>query len=610
MGLLGRGRPVLSGYAVFACAILLALAAAPARAERRVALVIGNSAYEEGALKNPVNDARAIRARLGQLGFAQGDIVYRENLKVREIGPTLREFKARLSADSVALIFYAGHGLQVNGENYLPAVDARIEGEEDVSQYSLKLSQLMTVLAVSQSRMNLVFLDACRNNPYKRAFRDASRGLARARDETPSGTLISYATRANDVAADGKGDNGVFTRALLAHMGEPGQPIEQMLKKVVRSVKAETNGKQEPWQEGSYEGDFYFVPAGATPPGQLAGPRAAPAAAAFSLDDLNRQNTAQAASQANWVKWQAGMNKAYAEVASFSGAAALQTAAWERFLGAYAQDNPFSGEDDAMRGRGRTKLLEAQKRMAAPTAANKSFKDCDDCPEMVVIPPGSFMLGSPATEKERDGNEGPQRRVTIGAAFAVGKYTVTFDQWEACTGVGSCRAHRPNDRGWGRANRPVINVDWADAQLYVAWLSHKTGKQYRLLSEAEWEYAARAGTSTARYWGPEPGKGKANCKDCASQWGGNQTAPVGSFAPNGFGLYDMLGNVWQMTEDCWNGSHAGAPANGSVRRKGECGEHAARGGSWTSDAASLRSARRGLSEPGHRTGFRVARALP
>ncbi|MES3022146.1 MAG: SUMF1/EgtB/PvdO family nonheme iron enzyme [Pseudomonadota bacterium] len=515
MTLYKTARAHLVRHAIVACAILCALVAQPARAERRVALIIGNSAYDQGALKNPVNDARDMRARLQQLGFAAGDIVYRENLKAREIGATLREFRGKLGAGDVALVFYAGHGVQFKGENFLTTVDAQIEGVDDLPSNSLSLSALMDVLAESNSRVKLVFLDACRNNPYKSFSRSGSRGLARAGPETPAGTLIAYATRANDVAADGNGNNGVFTRALLAHMGVPGQPIEQMFKKVIRSVRDETDGKQAPWQEGALEGDFYFVPAAAAP-------------------------------------------------------------------------------------------------SAAPLARGTVFADCAACPEMVVVPAGSVMIGSPESEAGRSPSES-QHLVTIAKQFAVGKYTVTFEQWDACLADGGCGAHRPADEGWGRARRPVVNVSWNDAQLYVKWLSAKTGQRYRLLYGAEWEYAARAGTTTARHWGAEIGKGMANCVGCGSQWEGTQTAPVGSFAPNQFGLYDMLGNVWQLTEDCYD-ERDGATIDGSVPRGGECGEdRLVRGGEWGQPAQHARAAGRIAAIASWRIrsiGFRVARALP
>ncbi|MEY4680681.1 MAG: hypothetical protein RLZZ276_2330, partial [Pseudomonadota bacterium] len=184
-----------------------------------------------------------------------------------------------------------------------------------------------------------------------------------------------------------------------------------------------------------------------------------------------------------------------------------------------------------------------------------------------------------------------------------------FAEWDACVAQGGC-SHRPDDRGWGRGRQPVMNVNWDDAQQYVAWLSRKTGKAYRLLSEAEWEYAAQAGIG--REAKVTPGAGEANCDGCGSRWDGKQTAPVGSFAANAFGLHDMLGNVWEWTADCWNDSHAGAPADGSARQGGDCSRRVLRGGSWNYGPELTRSADRGWGTSGLRSGyvgFRVARTL-
>ncbi|MGZ3236539.1 MAG: caspase family protein [Burkholderiaceae bacterium] len=223
--------------------------------EDRIALVIGNSAYQSSPLKNPINDSRAMSIKLRTLGF---DVIERENLTQKQVGSVLREFKSKLKPGAVALFFYAGHGLQVRGVNYLPTVDAEIASEEDVPLQSINLNQILELLDESKTRMNLIFLDACRNNPYVRTFRSLTNGLSSV--SAPSGTIISFATRPGSVAADGGGNHSFYTEKLLANMDKP-MPIEQVLKNVVSGVKAASNGQQEPWMEGSIEGDFYFVSA-------------------------------------------------------------------------------------------------------------------------------------------------------------------------------------------------------------------------------------------------------------------------------------------------------------------------------------------------------------
>src|SRR6185436_13912074 len=166
-------------------------------------------------------------------------------------------------------------------------------------------------------------------------------------------------------------------------------------------------------------------------------------------------------------------------------------------------------------------------------------------------------------EKGRSKNEGPQHKVTFSRPFAVSKFAVTYEEWDACLAMGGCRA-RPGDEPWGRGTQPVINVTWDDARQYVGWLSAITGKHYRLLSEAEREYSARAGSTTAYPWGDDIGQGKANCDGCGGQWDKKQTAPVGSFSPNAFGLYDMHGNIWEWAEDCYVENYDGAPTDGSA----------------------------------------------
>jgi formylglycine-generating enzyme required for sulfatase activity len=244
----------------------------------------------------------------------------------------------------------------------------------------------------------------------------------------------------------------------------------------------------------------------------------------------------------------------------------------------------------------------------------EEMRDCAECPAMVLVPAGEFTMGSPPDEPDRFNDEGPQRAVKIAAPFWVGKYEVTFGEWDACVAAGGCRT-KPND--WGRDNRPVVNLSWNDAKEYVGWLSQKTGKTYRLLSEAEWEYAARAGTKTP-FSLPAPGgsddiagKGLANCNGCGRA--SRKTAPAGSFKANEFGLYDTAGNVWEWVEDCWHDSYDGAPPHGSAWVNYDCSMRVLRSGAWNVEPRYLRSAQRfgaagGGGGGGSRDiGFRVAR---
>ena len=246
-----------------------------------------------------------------------------------------------------------------------------------------------------------------------------------------------------------------------------------------------------------------------------------------------------------------------------------------------------------------------------------TFRDCGECPEMVVVPSGSFMMGSPESEEGRGDDEGPVRRVTIGYRLAVGMFEVTFREWDACVSDGGCVGYRPDDE-WGRYEHPVIEVSWKNAKGYVEWLRRKTGKRYRLLSEAEWEYVARAGTTTPFHTGRTISTEQANYDGNHTYGSGREgahrerTTPVGSFEPNGFGVYDVHGNVWEWVEDCWSISYRRAPTDGSAWLREDCDRRVLRGGSWDKRPEELRSANRIWDRPRSRhdlVGFRVARTL-
>jgi formylglycine-generating enzyme required for sulfatase activity len=204
-------------------------------------------------------------------------------------------------------------------------------------------------------------------------------------------------------------------------------------------------------------------------------------------------------------------------------------------------------------------------------ASEKNAKACADCPEMVPIP---------------------------GSKFAIGKYSITFKEWDACVADGGCGGYQPPDNGWGRGNRPVINVSWNDAQAFLQWLSKKSGAIYRLPTEGEWALAARAATTTDYYWGNDVGRNHANCDGCGSEWDNRKTSPVGSFQPNAFGLYDIVGNVWQWTDTCW---------------KGNCAKRMLCGGSWNHRPQDMRADMCNWFDTSKRMrylGFRVAMTLP
>jgi formylglycine-generating enzyme required for sulfatase activity len=264
------------------------------------------------------------------------------------------------------------------------------------------------------------------------------------------------------------------------------------------------------------------------------------------------------------------------------------------------------------------------------------FQECTDCPIMVVVPAGTFQMGAQVDEAQQVDpshyaenlkdhpdayrDELPVHEVTFAHSFAVAKFDVTFDEWDTCYRLGGCKKY-PTDENFGRGTRPVINVEWKDANEYVVWLSKRTGKTYRLLSEAEWEYSARAGSVTAFYWGNEVNPGMAVCDGCGSELDNKKTAPVKSFPSNAFKLFDMVGNVWQWVQDCYTSDYQGAPTDGSPVKVANCPQHdhhVLRGGSWYSYPMNSRSAMRAIGpQPPNplantldkTVGFRVARTL-
>lgn len=739
--------------------------------EHRVALVIGNSNYRNSPLKNPVNDARAMRDKLKRMGF---DVVMREDIKVREIGGALREFRSKLRAGSIALFFYAGHGLQIRGENYLPAVDAEISSEEDVPQQSLNVNSVLTTMEDSKAGVNLVLLDACRNNPFARSFRSAASGLARI--QAPSGTLIHYATRPGSVAEDGNGANGTYTEALLTQIEEKGVPIEQALKRVTVRVKNATKGKQEPWMEGSLTGDFYFIIQGPTQitvqqapqdgdsaawqAAQTANTAAAyqaylteypkglyAAAARVKLASLTQdQSAAQAASRTKtdspvedrdavfWKEVQAAGSREYYETylkefprgkyvplarvelkriaaQEKEQQAQLERQAWERAQQANTDDSYQSYLNEYPKGTFASLALAAQKKARKEAAMRlaqdktstrdqqrliderkaqlereRPDKTKQDAARQAAVrelslarlSAAEFPMGAGADDvsdnSEADEAARPQHNVKVGN-FELGYYEVNVGQFKKFVEATAylTEAERPgrtlgcyiarsggdfalertaNWRSPGFAetdSHPVVCVSWNDAHAYISWLNGVSPGGFRLPSEAEWEYAARGGTTTPRPWsdtgnffarifsgGSKGTTGESEqpphraCKNAnvadeslkkSLNWpvthncsdGQVYASSGGYFGRNGFSLYDMIGNVSEWTEDCWNPNHAGAPIDGKARLSGDCSQRVIRGGSWSSGPVYARSAARQKNAASYRAsdlGFRLARTSP
>jgi formylglycine-generating enzyme required for sulfatase activity len=552
-------------------AVMMALAVSPAQAEKRVALVIGNNDYATlPNLNNAKKDAQGMAAKLRGLGF---DVILKVNAGQRALGRALGEFENRIADADVALVFFAGHGIQANGKNHLIPSDAQIEVEEDLRYGSIKAGDFLLAMKRAGAPLNIMILDACRDNPLPRRSRSASRGLSI--QPVPAGikgTTIIYSAAPGQTAQDGPRDGyGVFTGALLKVLEQPGLKLEDVFKKTATRVAALTHGKQDPWINSSVKGNFYFKPGRAVP---------------SSVDKET-------------VFWQSIKDS-------------KDVGDYQDYLAQYP-----NGSFARIAKRRIDRLNVAQvaavvpPRPAVPSPAKpaigiypqrykpgNTFRDCHDCPEMVVIPAGSFQMGDLSGDKD----EKTVHRVTIPKPLAVGKFEVTQSEYEAVLGT--------NPSYVKGSKNPVDRVSWVNAKEFVGKLSAKTGKNYRLLSEAEWEYVARAGTATKWHCGTSN-----TCLNSAAWYASNsggRSHPVGLKSGNRFGVHDMHGNVWELVEDCYHDSYSGAPSDGSAWTSGRCEQLVMRGGSFANYPAGIRSAARGASRPmggAFHQGFRVARTL-
>ena len=708
-------------------------------AEKRVALVVGNGAYQHAApLPNPTRDAKAITQMFQTAGF--DTVLLRNDVGNLDFKRALRDFFAVAKGADIAVVFFAGHGIQIADQNYLIPVDARLAQDYDATDEAISLERIIEAIEPA-ARLRLVVLDACRDNPFlvKMQRRGAtrqivSRGLSKV-EPMLNNTLIAYAAKAGSTAEDGAGEHSPFTTALIKHVAEPGLDIRLALGRVRDEVLRNTRNDQEPFVYGSLGGGSVSL----VPPVAVAKP-AAPAEVRADYELVERINTRKAwelfinqhksgmyvdlarerlrmlereevaaplarmqgensawdrikdsedpaairrfiernkssphaiAAQslldslervarekeekaaAEEAKKQAEAKKLTEEkaaaeaerlrkaeevgkqaeaerLAEEKAAAEAKRLAEEKAAteaerlqkaeeeGKQAEAKRFAEENSATAKPGialpvpppetRSSRKEQMAYMAPlPTVDRKGqvFQDCADCPVVVRIPGGSFTMG----QAKGDASAAPQHTVTV-RAFVIGQYPVTVGEWKACVEGGGCSfTPRMTNADY---RTPVHNVSWDDAQQYTLWLSRSTGEKYRLPTEAEWEYAARAHTSTRYWWGDTVGTMLANCSDCGGRQDARTPLPVGSFKSNPFGLHDMHGGVAQWVADCWFPNYQGAPTDASARDQKNCQKRVLRGGSFRTDRETITASARGNYDSSVRYiahGFRVARDL-
>ncbi|MCP5198156.1 MAG: SUMF1/EgtB/PvdO family nonheme iron enzyme [Gammaproteobacteria bacterium] len=534
--------------------VLAAISGLPnVAAAERVALVVGNSRYQHAPhLSNPAHDAKAVAEALTDLGFAVTGPLY--DLNKVQLDAALGTFGDRAHTAEAVVVFFAGHGLEARGQNYLIPVDAQLERETSASLEAVALDVVLDQIAGPRG-YRLVILDACRDNPLANRMqrRDGTRAVYRGfkRVEPEGQTYVAYAAKDGTRARDDSGaGHSPFTAALLKYLKEP-LPLPNLFGAVREDVLEATQQQQEPWLYGAFGRHPVYLTSNTAPI-----PPSPPAVAQASVPSPFRPSVPNEA--------------------------------------------PV-----------------AESRPAAGQVFQDTLSDGTRGPKMVVIPAGEFWMGSPDNETGRENDE-RQHRVAV-SAFAVGQTEVTFaeyDQFCAATG-----RDKPDYAGWwGRGTRPAINVSWNDAVAYAKWLSRETGQPYRLPTEAEWEYAARAGTATPFWTGDCVNTDQANydghygygTPDCGAETGvyRKEILPVGSFKPNPWGLYDTMGNVWEWTCSMYNKDYNGAEKECFI--KDTVGPLAVRGGSWLLGPARVRSADRVWFAPTDRygnLGFRLARSL-
>ena len=640
-----------------------------------VAVIIGNADYEHRDVPDVIfahRDADAFRRYVVDiLGYDPENVVDLRDASRRELFDALGTKSDPRSllwsyldpvGGSDVVVFYSGHGVPgVNdGRGYLLPVDADPKAAED-DGYPIDLLY-RNVGGLVEARSIRVYLDACFSGGSHEGglIRSASPVFVEATLPEGVGDKVTSLTAASgkQVASwDEDARHGLFTHHLLDALYGRGDADEDgrvtaaeakryLDRHMTRAARRQHRRVQRASLIGVKDVVLASAAAGGAFPARPGSEAPAEAAAAPAADDGRARKTVVASeppsppvetaesveaalglTHAQRVLVQHGLTALGHDVGLADGVFGRRTRAgvqsYQKKKGLPETGRLTAELRDALIAFGKAQAEKRQQEEAAEREhARKKpghrFRDCDDCPEMVAVPAGSFDMGSPSREDGRSADEGPVHRVTISEPFAVGVYEVTVEEWDACRRGGGCSAD-PDDEGWGRGDRPVINVSWEDAQQYVRWLSRETGEEYRLPSESEWEYVARAGTTSQFNFGRTILPGQANYDGRYTYGSGRngryrkRTVPVGSFPSNAFGLHDVHGNVREWVEDCWHDNYRRAPSDGSAwTRGGDCGKRVLRGGSWDYGPRFLRSAYRFRSTTGFRfvnIGFRVVRTL-
>ncbi len=563
----------------------------PNETSRPVALVIGNGSYPQSPIGSMPGDARAFADVLRDGGF---EVVYAENARRTEIEAAIGAFTRKLGWGVTAVVYYGGHAVQYQDRNFLLAVDSRITTEADVRTEGIDIDLILDPLIVSRPAGCVVILDAARRNPSQQVASARVRGLA---NQPPiQGLTVIYPVAPGEVVGDAPRGANLFAVELIKSAKIQGLPFKEVFRRVRTAVAQATRDQQIPWESSPSPENLVIS---STRKVAASPPRAADPVELGFWDTIKGSNNA-----ADF--------KAYLDSYPDGPFAVVARDRLQQIEAKTdAKPEPKPGPKTEPKTEAKTEP-KAEAKVASrpavpeppPATPQSTIRDCSQCPEMISIPPGVFDMGS----SEMFDFEAPVHQVSIRKQFYIGRREVTYEEWDACLADGGCK-QKPDDRGLGRGRRPVTDLDWDDAKGYAAWLSQKTGQTYRLPTESEWEYVARAGSTTTYPWGKTVDKDKANCVGCTSD-PVRKAIDTGSFKPNAFGVYDMTGNAAEWVEDCWNDSYRGAPTDGSAWIKPQCRERVLRGGSFNNDPRYLRSAARFKYDHDVRfytNGFRVVR---